>query len=333
MKNSFSRDKIEHLLKFPEEDIPELHQAAKDENLMLFLGAGLAKMYGCLLWDEMAKELSKTLRKNKIISYAQEDILVKEAENDPRKVLSICYSFCNNDKEKSSIYIKAIKDAVKIKEEEYNHLRTIYELIFSLEPTVYLTTNIDLGIKSYLKQYSSLNTNPNQRIYNCTLRSDQEVIRQLSYKIFKDSNIIYLHGNEEHMEESILTVENYLEYYSDKQGFLRNLFSNIDVFVIFVGYGLKEWDVIEKIYKINKSNLGTAKKEITSCLLTPIYSHEITKFNLEQTYYKSFGVRPIPYLIDDNGYSELLRVLKNLKEALDSNRPLIYDVVKKIEEI
>lgn len=328
MEDAFSRDEIENLLKFRKEYFPELYQAAKDDNIIFFLGAGLAKMYGCLLWEEMAKELSKILRKNDIISYAEEDILYRESQNDPRKVISICDSLCKN-RGKSSIYVDTIKDAIKIKDTEHENLKEIYELIFSIDPKAYLTTNLDSGIKNY----SSSRISSNQKIYNCTSPSDKRVIEALSYQIFKDGNIIYLHGNEENIENSILTVEKYLEFYSDKGSFLKDLFSKIDGFIVFIGYGLKEWDVIEKIYKIYKSNAGSSQKMITGCLLSPIFTHEITKFNLEQSYYKPFGIQSVPYLIDDEGYNALKRVLKNLKTALDGSRLYVYDLLEEIEEI
>lgn len=329
MEDAFSRDKIENLLQFQEKDFHELHESAKDDNIVLFLGAGLAKMYGCLLWSEMAKELSKVLSKKKIVSYAEEDILSKESEIDPRKVISICYSLCKNEKKKLNIYKNTIKDTIKIKESESKNLNEIYELIFSINPKAYLTTNLDLGIK----KYSTLHINPNQRIYNCTSPSDKSVIKAINYQIFKDGNIIYLHGNDGNIENSILTVEQYLEYYSDKENFLKNLFPNIRGFIVFIGYGLAEWDVIEKIYKIYKSNKEAFKIEITGCLLSPVFTHEITKFKLEQSYYESFGIKSIPYLIDDEGHKALKRVLENLKEALDKTRPTTYDIFKEIEEI
>jgi len=64
-----------------------------------------------------------------------------------------------------------------------------------------------------------------------------------------------------------------------------------------------------------------------------VFTHEITKFKLEQSYYESFGVKSIPYLIDNEGYKTLKRVLENLKNALDKTRPTTYDVIKEIEEI
>jgi hypothetical protein len=54
-----SIDKIERLLQFQKDDFKELHLAAKEDNIILFLGAGVSKIYECPLWSEMSKELVK----------------------------------------------------------------------------------------------------------------------------------------------------------------------------------------------------------------------------------------------------------------------------------
>ncbi|HEC92160.1 MAG TPA: hypothetical protein ENI51_04070 [Candidatus Atribacteria bacterium] len=324
MEESFSREKIERLLQFDKEDFPDLHQAAREDNIVLFLGAGLAKMYGCPLWNEMARAFVNKLLEVKMISYAEADFLSKEADIDSRKVISICYSICKRKKQldRYEDIIREILSTLDISE-----IKKIYSQIFSINPKAYLTTNIDLG----MKEFCILRTSYKPRIYNCTSPSDIAIIRELEFKIFKDGNIIYLHGNLENISNVILSIEKYLEHYTDKEGFLRSLFSNIRGFIIFIGYGLKEWDVIEKIYKIFKANKNVGK-EWTACILTPIFTHEITKFKLERYYYESFGVRPVPYIIDDNGYKELYRVLENLINAIDKSRPTPYEIFEEIEE-
>lgn len=330
MKNSFSRDQIEHLLTFPKNKFSEMHKAAEEDDLILFLGAGVSKLYGCPLWVEMAQKLVRRLRECGIISFAEENILFSEADNDPRQVISICHAKCSQKKEQFSIYKDTILETIEIKKEEHSNLEEVYEKIFSLNPKAYLTTNIDLGIHLYSSIVGS--QNHFQEIYNCTINSDKKLIEQQGSKILKDGNIIYLHGNAQFLENTILTVGSYLEYYSDAC-FLENIYSNMEnSFIIFVGYGLKEWDIIEKIYKIYKSNQSGKNRGFTGFILSPIYSYEIVKFSLEQEYYKSFGVRSIPYLIDDNGHRELLRVLKNLKDALDGSTSKPFDVFSDIEK-
>ena len=51
-KDDLSISKIKKLLEFQKEDFPDLHQAAENESIILFLGAGVSKLYGCCLWKE-----------------------------------------------------------------------------------------------------------------------------------------------------------------------------------------------------------------------------------------------------------------------------------------
>lgn len=322
-----SIEEINRMLLFQEEDFRDLHQAVKNDSLILFIGAGVSKLYGCLLWNEMATALIEGLLKEKLITYAERDILHKEVDENPRKVISICCSICE-DKNKVNVYEDAISNTVtqindaKIKE--------IYYRIFSINPIAILTTNIDLGIKKYISNHiQSIYNKPT--IYNCTSPYDQKRIEQTSYNVFKDRNTFYLHGNCENISECILPVDKYLTYYSESNKFINGLFSAIKdkkSVIIFIGYGLNEWDIIERLYKIKNS-----PREIVAYLLSPIYSYEITKFSLERNYYKFFGVEPIPYIIDDEGYEKLYFVLDNLLKAIDKSRPSPYKILSEIEKV
>jgi hypothetical protein len=138
-----------------------------------------------------------------------------------------------------------------------------------------------------------------------------------------------LHGNCENIYESILPIEKYLSHYSEGNEFLNNLFTNIKrgSTIIFLGYGLSEWDIIERIYKIRKFT-----NERVAFLLSPIFSHESTRFKLEMDYYKSFGVEPVPYIIDEEGYGKVNLVLNNLAKAIDKSIPSPYELFSEIEE-
>ncbi len=246
MKDALSRDKIERLLQFQKEDFHDLYQAARNESIIVFIGAGVSKLYGCLLWDEMAIKLVKELRANNILTYAEQDILLEETCTNPRKVISICYRKCNDSADNLRIYEKTIKDSVQI--EDFSKSQNIYKKIFSIKATSHITTNIDNGLKEYA---SAMNEAGEKiKIYNCTLPNDQERIKQVNYNIFKDGTIIYLHGNIENIQGCILPVEKYLSHYNENNSFLNGLFSKIKTMngiIIFLGYGLNEWDIIERI--------------------------------------------------------------------------------------
>ena len=84
----------------------------------------------------------------------------------------------------------------------------------------------------------------------------------------------------------------------------------------------------ERIHKIKHFPI-----ERVAYLLSPIFSHELTKFKLEMDYYKSFGVEPIPYIIDEEGYEKISFVLNNLAKAIDKSSPSPYETILEIEEI
>ena len=326
-KSTLYIDEINRMLQFQRDDFPDLHQAAENESIIFFIGAGVSKLYGCLLWDEMAVKLVQELREANIFTYAEQDILLKDVRTNPRKVISICYRKCI-DSNCLNIYEKAIKDSVAIKDPD--KALKIYKKIFLIKATTHITTNIDLGLKEYVSLIQD--AGENIKIYNCMIPHDQERIRQVEYNIFKDRNIIYLHGTIEHIQECVLPVEKYLSHYSENNELLNKLFSKINQIkgiIIFLGYGLNEWDIIERVYKIREFPNHT---ECVAYLLSPIYTHEVTKFNLEKDYYKSFGVTPIPYIIDEYGYEKINSVLDNLAKAIDKSRPSPYEIISEIEE-
>jgi NAD-dependent SIR2 family protein deacetylase len=310
--------------------LPELRTRIKEsvsnERLIVFIGAGVSKLYDCLLWNEMAIDLVNKLRDANILTHAERDVLLQETNTNPRKAISICYSKCSNSNN-LHVYEKLIKDATEIK--DISKAKDIYKKIFSIKATAHMTTNIDVGLKRYVSSIQL--KGGNTKTYNCTLSHDQERIRQVNYNIFKDGVVIYLHGNIENITECILPVEKYLSHYSENNSFLNEIFLRINSMkgmIIFLGYGLNEWDIIERIYKIkNFSN------ETKAYLLSPIFTHELTQFCLEVEYYRSFGVEPIPYIIDSEGYEKLNFVLDNLAKAVDRSMPSPYEIFSKIEEI
>jgi hypothetical protein len=318
-------DESQNLLEFKEKDFPELYQAARDGKIILFLGAGISKLYGCSLWYEIARQLSKDLSDQKVINFAEFEILNRESLDDPRKVISICYELAK-EKDKLEIYEKSIKDSLEI--EDSNMCLEIYDKIFSIKSLVYLSTNFDLGI-NYLINHN--NKYKNRRIYDLTLNQHRIDIESKNYNILKDGNIIYLHGVISNLKELILPIDKYLQHYNQNNIFLNNFFLEIEktnCFIIFIGYRLHEWDIIEKIYKMKNS-----LKERTSILLSPVYSFDKTKFNLEKNYFKSFGVIPVPYRIDEIGYRGIFPVLEKLSGIINMYYTHPFDFYSEIEKI
>lgn len=314
---------IKRLLQFNEKDFPALHQAAKRDAIIVFVGAGVSKYYGCKLWSEMAVEVVKALRENDLISFAQESILIEEASRDPRKTISICQRLCNG---RQQVFKESILKSLKIFDE--NKMNRIYSQIYRLKPLALLTTNIDKGMKKWTElKYRRSHYKP--RVFDCTENADRYEIRKIDYNVFKNGNIICLHGTFHNILNAVLTLENYLSHYSENDSFLKSLFKEIsrqNGYTVFIGYGLDELDIIEKIYKLGGENVQNK-----AILLSPIFSFELTKFRLDKEYYSSFGVQAVPYLIDEKGYDILTEVLERLELALNRSRPSINEILLKIE--
>jgi len=334
MNNYNDAVEIDRLLQFQKEEFPELYDAVKNESIILFLGAGVSKLYGLPLWNELADKMIKKLKEINLISYAQEKILSGETASDPRKVITICYRICK--KENLQVYTDAISKCFDFDfDSKYkNNFLKVYDKIFSIKARAYLTTNIDLGITCYKDDFLKMSR---IKTYNCTLPKDKESIKQTGYNIIKDGNIVYLHGNVENddtINECIMPLDKYLSFYGEGDEFVRGLFSNLSgCIIIFIGYSLNEWDVIEKIYKISKQRGENESIELTGYILSPIFSFELAKFNLEKVYYETFGIKAIPYIIDDEGYEKLFLVLGNLTQEISKDRPVVFDTISDINNI
>lgn len=330
MANSYNNfDEINRLLQFQKDDFPQLQVAIKNENIIIFLGAGVSKFYGCPLWNELAIKMVNKLQQEHLISYAEEEILSVETTSDPRKVITICYGICK--KENSQAYANVISECFNFNREYNDNFHKIYDKIFSINARAYLTTNIDLGITYYKNDPLKMSQ---IEAYNCTLPKDKEKIELAGYNIVKDGNIIYLHGNVENIEKCIMPLDKYLSFYGDGYNFVQELFHKLnDCTLVFIGYSLNEWDVIEKIYKISRGQKRETGLTLSGYILSPIYSHELTKFNLEKIYYETFGIEVIPYIIDNEGYEKLLLVLENLAKAINKDRISPYSIKEDIDNI
>lgn len=276
----------------------------------------------------MASNTVTRLRESKILNYAEEKVLLDDAKTNPRKVISICHRKCL-DENREDVYYDAIRECTQIK--DINRATAIFDKIFSLNALSHITTNIDLGLKNYILETRQT---PTITIYNCTCPNDRRVIEQKQFNIFRDGSVVYLHGNTDRLQDSILTANKYLAFYNENNAFLNGLFSHMKLIseqeiIIFLGYSLSEWDIIERIYKLKEG----INKTVVGLLLSPIFSSELTDFNLEQEYYKSFGVRAIPYIIDDEGYEKINLVLGNLANAIASSRASPFEIFSQIEGV
>lgn len=316
-----SKELLDRHPQFDSNIYPELFEAIKSENLIVFLGAGVSKLLGCPLWGELASEVAR-----KIANYAEFDILEKQASIEPRKVISICCSIAKKDPAKYSIYKKTIRRSLRIRDKE--KANSLYREVFKLGAKAYLTTNIDLGILEAKPKAKRI------EIFDCTSANDLQRVASDDYDSLRDENIILLHGTVKKIEKAILSVDTYLDHYEDEKvvNLLNKIFKQGNNIILFIGYSLSEWEIIERIYRLTKKNQSSGKRKV-GYVLTPLFSHEYTKYQLDKEYLNIFDVEPIPYFVDYDGFWKLQGILEKLSKAADKHRLSPVEIYGKIRDI
>ena len=261
---------------------------------------------GCAGWTEMAQKVASALTPA-IYSDLDRNVLNEISLTDPRKVISICKAKVSHDPQLERVYFQAIRDSVTPTNE--SAFAAIHERLFDLKPAAFVTTNIDKGMERVAPAFrvgkeiidlTKIDADPGDRLRN--------------------SNIFYLHGSVDNLDRAVLTLDQYLDfYYSDRRRWVRDFLSQIfsgRFCVLFLGYGLTEYEIIQNIYQAApESKRGL--RENRHFLLTPIYTRDIARFNIERTYFEGVGVCSIPYFIDHEGFPRLNPVLSDLKRKIN----------------
>ena len=117
-------------------------------------------------------------------------------------------------------------------------------------------------------------------------------------------------------------------YYGDAHGlrdFLGKVFQKYHV--VFIGYRLEEFELLERILHGSKNNL---KRYV----LLHTYLNELNFFRIQQKYFKKLGIEPIRYYLDFDGYDRLIIVLSSwLQQLIDKRGKDYYERIQVIDEV
>lgn len=312
-------------------DIPhEILDASSRGKLIVFIGAGVSRIIGCPSWKEFALKHLDHLFEKRAINYYE---FSKLREMDPRKLLSICQKIY---KEKQ-LPPKHIGDLLQANKESLKKY-PIYDDLYAFN-AIYLTTNYDV----YLDEAAQESNRNSVRMADGTSGTEVPMEENATYQIIneredllvtclKNGNIIHLHGSIQNEQQLIVTIVDYISHY-DKESkpavILEEMFKTYTV--LFVGYGLEEYEILE--FMINKSLI--VQGTIQHYMLYPVFKAESNLLNLQQKYYSDLGVQLIPYPVDENGYEQLATVIHDWAKQIGAvARPQsYYDKVKLIDEV
>ena len=292
---------------------PEIIDAAVNRKLAIFMGAGVSRILGCKSWNELANDLINTCFNTKksdgsgsrLINYKEMQTLSQM--EDPKKVITICERILEFNGLKDEFY-ESIKKSLDARPELIES-RDVYKEIYGI-PALFISTNAD----THLHKKFDENLNLSTILYKCKDFDPENLVISKIYQI---------HGTILDTDSLIFTVPAYIELYNNKnfRDFLNKIFT--DFVVLFVGYGLGEFEVIDFLISKNGSHSIESEKNF---ILLLFFQNEENILEFQRYYHKPLGIKVIPYAIDENGYDQLFNVLKYWNEKISSETPVIIEL-------
>lgn len=282
----------------------EILRAARSRRLVLFIGAGVSRIIGCPSWKEFALLQLKDLREKEALNFYE----FKNLESlDARKLLSIC----KNIYKEKNIQPQGMASLLTGKDEKLRQF-SIYDDLYAFN-AIYVTRNYEDFLDRAAQKPTSKPISIAQARAQETVEKEplgSKIIQskeQLLVSNLSNGNIIHLHGSIHDEANTIVTIVDYMkhyEHYSKPAVLLEEIFNSYTV--LFVGYGLEEYEILE--FMISKSHIS--KGEIKHYMLYPVFRSELNLLNFQKKYYRDLGIQLIAYPIDQNGYEQLANILR-----------------------
>ena len=285
--------------------------ASENKRLFFFLGAGVSRLMGTMGWDSLARELVKKA----FPSYNKQNSILNGISNNKELITIAHEEFLN--KNKLDEFYQIFGSALRSKENDVN----IYEILSQFN-AIFLTTNADNLFEEVLGSEFC--------------HSDFE-IKYLDDKDHLINHLFYLHGHytediQQNEKSLVFTTKNYIERYNEPKfiEFLKRIFENPKNIIVFIGYGLNEYELIDYI----ATKTGYKDNSAKSYVLQGFCSGDDVLYKTKKMYFNSLNIDLIPFCMDEKGYGELIDVLK---ELLENYKPSIapvyaYDIDKYTEE-
>lgn len=294
----------------------EIIQAALNGELVLFVGAGVSMLLGLPSWSGLADKVLEELCGKGFLDYSK----VEQLEAlDPRKRLSIADMVA-----KENDYRINYKSHLDFKGAGGGN---IYEALNSIGcPCV--TTNYDELLSPEHKDQESGTGSTKPDGYAKRILKREDFFANL---LDKPATVIHLHGCVSKPETMIVTTKQYLEHYDNEnvQEFLGDLFRR--KVVLFLGYGLKEAEVLEHILRRGGALRRDERRRFS--LQGFFRSREPLYKELYRYYEISFGVHLIGFERDKEDYNAQESIIRSWAPRLEVRKPPLVEHVRVIDEV
>jgi hypothetical protein len=287
----------------------EIRDGVNNDTLAVFIGAGVSRLepINCQGWDELARNLVRRCYKEDIINFREHDSLSQIP--DHKKTITICYRLFNN-KHCADVFYEEMNSALR--EGADIEIPNIYDDIYKLRG-LSITTNADT-------HFDRIFINPSNILYRASdFREDG----------LDSTNLYHIHGSIRDRNSLIFTVPAYIQRYTNPEfrGFLGRIFREYTV--LFLGYGLTEFEILEFILRDSFINPRGAPRHF---ILSPFYSGEENILRYEQEFYSDLGINILGYEKDANGYEQLIEVIRHWNEEINQVTGYLYGASRQIDE-
>lgn len=282
------------------------------KDIVAFIGAGVSSNYGCSSWHKLACDLIDECKKYGM-DFLTAELLKKEQQD--KILITIAHNYLNlrqvkyvfidkmkrslNYKDDSSVKSGWLPVDVNKTSEIYNHIKSIFNS--------YITTNADRHIDVLSNDifYDKFN--------EISIRTNGNLNKKSLYKI---------HGCISKPESMVFTSDSYIKAYG-AGGKLNDFLSKVfeENIAVFLGYGLAEFEILERILASNKTDISSAV--FNHFIIRGYYKHEKYLIDAYDLYFHSLGVEQVVFFKDKNGYDELNAQIKECYDKLKAmDKPL-----------
>ncbi|OAQ20638.1 SIR2 family protein [Thermosulfurimonas dismutans] len=269
----------------------EIHLETLIENLKsnkelccFWLGAGVSKIAGYPLWEELIMKLKEIFIWRGVVEPHILRLLDDPYLKFPQKMQ--CFKGCHK-----YLYIDTMKKVFE--EVEYMLDKEVFKIIgkFLNQEILIITTNIDKGLQNTLNLSDDhISIIP---IENCSI----------------NSKIIYLHGRIDKPESWVFAEEDYAKFYHNPPRKVREcwekIFNNYMIFV-YIGYSLTEMEIYSQFF-----NEDAKRKKVFWIPGISEKNKENIKNNIRYfRYVLELDFKTIPYIVEDK--TSLIKLLSEI---------------------
>ncbi|MCX6723130.1 MAG: SIR2 family protein, partial [Candidatus Staskawiczbacteria bacterium] len=311
-------------------DMPRelLEKLLGSEKIVFFIGAGVSRLCGIPLWDELADNAIKFLREKNYLNYFEAKKLSEQYL--PKQKISIFHKLISAA-QRQEFYEKQLKPKPLNSEQHENKIDNPYELLSEFElalakPIIKITTNIDNEWMATLEKRCKTSLEPKHNESNSKKIKTQDSGFNGNQKI--ETNVLYqLHGSLKNLDKTVFTTFEYINAYKNggsQRNFLEKVF--LEHTVLFIGNGLSEFEILEHCLPKD-----VQKKHFA---LVDTYIGEKNLFRVKKEYFSEIGIHAIPYYLDFQEYNRLTMVLNEWTKTIKSKKSVpFYNNIELIDEV